>query len=150
MHCVDRIQERFIREIEQVYLPKLQAFEQEARKNIVEGRILIDEGHSRRDLTANIEAGESTIQACKHFANVLRERRDTIFDENKQTKKVLAVAAHTYKTIRLSIDVAEVIAECRDAFKSLRQLRVPPLRPFQNLQLRRELQVLTEQMAEAK
>jgi len=63
---------------------------------------------------------------------------------------MLAVATNTYKTIRLSNDVAEVIGNCQKAFKSLRHLKVPPLRPFQNLQLKQELQLLTERLAESK
>ena len=147
--CVDRIQTRFVEEIDRVHLPKLQAFQQEARRNIVEAQNLIESDHSKKELAANIEAGKTTIEACQHFAAVLQDRKATISNENSQIKKMLAVATNTYKTIRLSINVAEVIGHCQKAFKSLRCLKVPPLRPFQNLQLKQELQLISERMIES-
>lgn len=144
--CIDRIQTQFVEEIDQVQVPKLQGFEQEARNNIAQAQNLLKSDHSRKVLAGNIDANMSTIEACRHLAAVLNDQKESIIEENVQIKKTLAVAANTYKTIRLSNNVAEVIGNCKNALKSLRGLRIPPLRPFQNLRLKQELMSLTERM----
>jgi hypothetical protein len=71
---------------------------------------------------------------------------NAIARENEQTKLMLAAAVNTYKTVRLSLNVAELMSDCRTAFQALRQLRLPRLRTFQNLQLKSEMQRLAARM----
>jgi hypothetical protein len=99
-------------------------------------------------LKANIEAAELTIEACRSLASVLREQQKAVARENGETKRMLNAAVNTYKTIRLSMNVAELMGDCRQAFSALRQLRLPRLRTFQNLQLKGEIQRLTERLRE--
>ncbi len=63
---------------------------------------------------------------------------------------MLAAAGNTYKTMSLSINVAELMSDCQNAFRALRQLQLPPLRTFQNLRLKEELQRLTDRMLKPK
>ncbi len=146
VYSIDRVQTRFIQEIEHVSLPKLQTFEQGARQNIAEAKNQISSGGPKDQLRANIDAGNTTIEACRCFANTLREQRDAISRENEHTKRMLAAAVNTYKTVLLSLNVAELMSDCQKAFQALRGLKLPRLRTFQNLQLKGELQRLTERM----
>jgi hypothetical protein len=59
---------------------------------------------------------------------------------------MLAAAVNTYKTVLLSLNVAELMSDCQKAFQALHGLKLPRLRTFQNLQLKGELQRLTERM----
>lgn len=146
VYAIDRVQIRFIQEIEHVHLPKLQTFEQGARQNIAEAKNQISNGGPKDQLRANIDAGNTTIEACRCFANTLREQRDAISRENEHTKRMLAAAVNTYKTVLLSLNVAELMSDCQKAFQALRGLKLPRLRTFQNVQLKGELQRLTERM----
>ena len=137
---------RFIREIDHVHLPKLRAFEEEARRNITEARNQIASGGPREQLRANIDAANTTIEACHCLAGTLRDQKNAIAGENEQTKLMLDAAINTYKTVRLSLNVAELMSDCRKAFQALRQLRLPRLRTFQNVQLKAEMQRLAERM----
>jgi uncharacterized protein YukE len=148
VYSIDRVQTRFIQEIDHVHLPKLGAFEQEARQNIADAKNQIAGGGPKEQLKANVEAAELTIEACRSLASVLRDQKNAIACENRQTQLMLDAAVNTYKTIRLSMNVAELMSDCREAFGALRQLRLPRLRTFQNLQLKGELQRLTERMRE--
>jgi hypothetical protein len=148
VYAVDRVQARFVQEIDHVHLPKLQAFEEEARQNIADAKNQISSGGPKEQLNANIEAGELTIEACRSMASVLREQQRAIARENRETKLMLNAAVNTYKTIRLSMDVAKLMQDCRLAFSALRKLRLPRLRTFQNLQLKGEVQRLTERLRE--
>jgi hypothetical protein len=49
--------------------------------------------------------------------------------------------------VGLSLNVAEMINYCQATFSALRELRLPALRPFQNVQLNQELQELAERVA---
>lgn len=148
--CIDRTHTRFMKEIDEVHLPKLQDFEQQARQNIAEAQRLLKRGGPAKELGANMDAGRTTMEACRCFAQLLREQRETVLGENKHIKMMMATAANTYKTVRLSIQVADVMSECQKAFQSLRQLRLPPLRTFQNVRLKREWRQLTERLLDAK
>jgi hypothetical protein len=148
VYAIDRVQTRFIQEIDHVHLPKLHAFEEEARQNIADAKNQISGGGPKEQLKANVEAAKLTIEACRSLACVLRDQQKAIARENGQTQLMLNAAVNTYKTIRLSMNVAELMSDCRQAFGALRQLRLPRLRTFQNLQLKGELQRLSERLRE--
>ena len=146
VYAIDRIQARFIQEVDHVQLPKLRTFEEEARRNINEAQNQIAGGGPREQLRANIDAAKTTIEACHCLARALRDQVNAIARENEQAKLMLAAAINTYKTVRLSLNVAELMSDCEKAFHALRQLRLPRLRTFQNLQLKTEMQRLAERM----
>jgi hypothetical protein len=146
VYSIDRIQTRFIREVDHIRLPKLTEFRQQARQNVTEAQNQISGGGPREQLKANIEAATITIKACDLLARWLGEQKDAIARENAHTIQMFAAAVNTYKTIRLSLNVSELMSDCHKAFRALRQLQLPRLRPFQNLQLKDELRRLSERM----
>jgi hypothetical protein len=146
VYAIDRLQVRFIQEIDHVHLPKLHAFEEEARQNIAEAKNQISGGGPRDQLNGNIEASKTTIEACHCLAGALRDQMNAIAGENEHTKLMLAAGINTYKTVRLSLNVAELMSDCRKAFTALRQLRLPRLRTFQNVQLKSEMQKLAQRL----
>jgi hypothetical protein len=146
VYSIDRVQTRFIQEIDHVHMPKLRAYEQEAKQNTADAKSQIADGGPKEQLKANIEAAKLTIEACHSLTNVLRDQQNAIASENRQTKLMLDAAVNTYRTIRLSMNVAELMSDCCEAFGALRQLRLPRLRTFQNLQIKGELQRLVDRM----
>jgi hypothetical protein len=146
VYAIDRIQARFIQEVDHVQLPKLHAFAEDARQNISEAKNQIAGGGPKEQLRANIDAANTTIDACRCLSGALRDQKNAIARENEQTKRMLGAAINTYKTVRLSLNVADLMRDCEQAFHALRQLRLPRLRTFQNLQLKTEIQRLTERM----
>jgi hypothetical protein len=135
-------------DVDEVFIPKLRGFEEEASQNIANAQVLISSGGAKELLLANISAGESTIEACRFFADTLRSQGRAIADRNRETQRTLADAAHTYKTVRLSLDVAGMIGQCQAAFQALRELKLPQLRTFQNLQLKGELERLAARIVD--
>jgi hypothetical protein len=148
VYSIDRVQTRFIDEIDSVQLPKLREFERQARQNVTDAQNQITVGGPRDQLKANIDAAKTTIEACRCLASVLRDQQNVIASENRHTRLMLGAAINTYKTIRLSMNVAELMGYCRKAFQALRDLRLPRLRSFQNLQLKGEMQRLAERLRE--
>jgi hypothetical protein len=76
----------------------------------------------------------------------LRKQRNAVSAEEQRTSRMLAAAANTYNTVRLSLNVAELMSDCQAAFRALRNLQIPQLRPFQNLELKDEMQRLAERV----
>jgi hypothetical protein len=106
VYAIDRVQRRFVQEVSHVHLPKLHTFEQEARHNITDAKNQIAGGGPKEQLKANIEAAKLTIEACRALADVLRDQCNAVERENKDTRLMLDAAVNTYKTIRLSMNVA--------------------------------------------
>ena len=142
--AVDRIQTHFINEVDQRFLPKITGYEKEAAHHMSDAQAQLKSGSSREPLEANIAAHRQAIKACHLLSEMLRNQRRTVLEENRKVQAQEAVAVNTYRTVCLSINVAEMIGSCQAAFCALRDLRLPPLRPFQNVQLNEEIQKLAE------
>lgn len=145
--AVDRIQSHFIQEIDQRFLPKIAGYEKEAADHVADARAQVKAGGPRYALEANIAANRRTIEACHVLAKVLQNQRRNVLDENRRVRMQEAAAVNTYRTVCLSVNVAELIGYCQAAFRALRELRLPALRPFQSVQLNQELQTLAERGA---
>jgi hypothetical protein len=146
--AVDRIQTHFVREIDGTFLPRLRGFENEGVQNIASAKVQISRGGPQEQLLANITAGNKTIHACRLLAELLQSQKRSVLDENRSVQTLLAASVNSYRTVRLSNDIADLIGRCDAAFRSLRELRLPQLRTFQNVRLNEELQRLAERMAE--
>ena len=152
MHVVlvkimDRMQERFISEIDKQHIPRLQSYGKTAEENIRQALELIrKEGGEEEILRSNIESNELTQRAAKLYTEYLLQNADLIRSENQQIKKNLATALNTYKTVKLSSDVARLMKTGRQNFEALMQLQIPPLREFRNEMLRKEYQRMTTEL----
>jgi len=146
--ALDRLQKHFVRQIDETFLPRLVGFDQEAGRNIAAAQALSHRGEHRDQMSANITAGKNTIHACQLMTEILRSHKRAVLEENKNVQTLAAAAVNSYRTVRLSFDVVDLIGQCDAAFRALRELRMPPLRKFQNVQLNEELQRLADRMVE--
>lgn len=145
--AVDRIEKHFLKKVDEEFSPKLKQIAAEARQIIADARSQISTGGPEEILSSNIEANNRTIRGCQLFTEILESQRRAIFARNCDTQRVLGAAVNTYRTVRIATNVRNVFGECQTAFKALRELSLPPLRTFQNVQLNDELQRLAERVA---
>ncbi len=138
--AVDRLQTHFVTEIDEHFLPRTGGHEKDAVRHIADAEAQVKIGGPREQLSANISGNNRTIEACRVLASRLRDYRRAILDDNRRVRVLEAAAVNTYRTVCLSLNVAELIGYCEAAFRALRELRLPPLRPFQGIQLTEELQ----------
>ena len=146
--ALDRLEKQFVKKIDDEFLLRLKKLSREARQIIADARDQISKGGPEQILFANIETNNRTIGGCQMFANILESQRQTILDRNCETQRVFGAAVNTYRTVRIATDVRKVIGECQMAFKALRELSLPQLRTFQNIQMNDELQRLAERLAD--
>lgn len=145
--AVDRIQTHFIQEVDGRFLPRIAGQEQEAARHVADAQAQLRIGGPEEALQANIAANQRAIEACRLLADILRGQRRTVLDENRKVKMQEAAAINTYRTVCLCNNVAELVGYCKAAFRALRELQLPTLRPFQNQRLNDELQGLAESVA---
>ena len=145
--AVDRIEKHFIMKVDDEFSPQLKQITAESRYIIADARDQISKGGPEEILLANIETNKRTISGCQMFADILESQRRAIAARNLDTLRVLGAAANTYRTVRIATDVRRVFGECQAAFKGLRELSLPALRTFQNVQLNEELHQLAERVA---
>lgn len=145
--AVDRIEKHFLVRIDEELLPKLSRFEWEARQHIAEAGAQIGHGGPVEQLSAAIKANEITVSGSRMFAEVLKDQRRSVADRNNSTQIMLNAAVVMYRTARTGVELATLIGRCQTDFQALRDLRLPPLRTFQNTQLTGEMKRLASRVA---
>lgn len=147
VEVLDHIQETFIADVNDRHVPALGKFAEQAQKNIDEAeRLIKKKGGDERVLRANIAANQTTRQAAELYAKYLKEQAQMVRNENAEVKKTLATAMNTYRTVKLSSDLAALMASGRQSFNTLMRLRLPYLREFQNEAMKKEFQRMTERL----
>ncbi len=146
LKTVDRLQTKFVENVDDEYYPKLDAYAEQAKKNIEDARQAIKLGGNRQVLESNIENNQITYDAAMFYKQGLAHQKHQMMMANLECKKNILTAANTYKTAALSKDVAALIATSRRAFESITSLSVPDLRPFDNLKMKEAFGRLTQDL----
>lgn len=124
------------------YLPRIEAIRERALALQRETTALIADGPSPV-LQSNIEAQQLTIDAAVRYASYLARQERQVAASRERLARDLAVARNTYETVKMSGDLVALMQNSRQRLDSLFQLQVPPLRAFENLEMKREFERLT-------
>ncbi len=146
LKTVDRLQNKFIENVDEVYYPKLDGFAEQAKQNIVEAKKAINAGADAQVLEGNMDSNQLTLDAAQYYKQGLAQQKHQMRIANLECKKSILTATNTYKTVALSKDVASLMATSRRAFNSISNLEVPNLRPFENVKMREAFGKLTQEL----
>ena len=146
LKTVDRLQNKFIENVDKEYYPKLDEFADKAKQNIAEAKKAINAGADADVLENNMESNQLTFDAAQYYKQGLAQQKHQMMVANLECKKSILTAANTYKTVALSKDVASLMATSRRAFDSISNLAVPDLRPFENVKMREAFGKLTQEL----
>src|SRR5262249_28999829 len=137
--CMDCLHRRFIREVDEMQVPRLDELVTNLRSLVAKTKrsLAVDPANCQEN--ANLRRQQENIEACELLKKELLEHRDLIRQENQQIQPMLETAKNTYETVKLSKDIADIIGVSREAFQSLRDLRLPKLRIFENRVLKNQL-----------
>ncbi|WP_218015078.1 hypothetical protein [Cobetia sp. 5-25-4-2] len=144
------MQQDFIARVDDEVLPQLQGFADEAQATTREARTLIKQGGSRESLENNIRANALTLKTINLYRSLVSEQRDRVKTSLTKSQRELAVATNTYRTVKLSAHVADLIRQGVKTFDTLAGLQVPVATSFENNAMREEFRKLTERMQQAK
>lgn len=146
LKTVERLQDKFVQNVDDVYYPKLEEFAEKAKQNIADAKKAINAGADAAVLENNIASNRLTFDAAQSYKQVLAQQKHQMMVANLECKKNILTAANTYKTVALSKDVASLLATSRRAFDSISNLAVPDLRPFENVKMREAFGKLTQEL----
>ena len=143
---IGTMQEQFVAEIDDRYLPKLQEYRGTANSNLKESRALLAAGANAETMRSNIRSNEMTIQVINLYEKMLKGQRAKVNEALKVTEKEIRVANNTYNTVSLSSAVVSMIRQGANTFEQLISLQMPDVQEFQNEQVREEFRNLTARM----
>jgi hypothetical protein len=142
LKVLDHMHAGLIESIERNYLPRIAAIGE--RADVLRRETEQLEARSPSPvLNANLEAQRLTIEAAQRYADYLERQRQQVAASRERLARDLAVAQNTYETVKMSGDLVALMQDSRQMLDSLFRLQVPPLRAFENAEMKREFQRLT-------
>lgn len=144
LKTVDRLQNKFIENVDDQYYPKLATYAEKAQQNILEAERAIQAGGDRAILENNIASNETTYQAVMLYKQGLAHQKHQMMEANLACRRNIMTAVNTYRTASLSKDVASLLSDSRRAFDTITTLSVPDLKPFENLKIKEAFVEITK------
>ena len=148
LQSMDALYEASLHSIDDRYLIEIGGIVARTQELMTQTGILIsraDENH-RSALQGNIRAQEFTLEAATMYQKYLEQQRSGLREAKRKLQRNLDVAKNTYETVKISGDLLQVMRTSGDLFELLFNLHVPELRPFENIEMRREFEKLTIQL----
>jgi hypothetical protein len=146
IRIMDHVQKDLIRRAREEMAPKLGELAMKARAIALEAEANIAHGGNKTIGEQNIRSNELTVRATQLYAEYLLNQADEIEARNELLQISLKDAQNTYDTVALSSEVAKLLQDGSRNFAALLKLDLPPLRGFENAELRAEFERLSEQM----
>jgi len=129
------------------YVPQIDAIITRARELTAETRALQERSPDKAELlAANLSAQQLTIQAAGVYRDYLTDQERQIAAARLELERDIAAAWNTYETVRVSGELVGLVRSSRKLLDGLLDRQVPALRPFQNLEMKREFEKLTAQL----
>jgi hypothetical protein len=147
LKSLDQMHLQIERAISERYIPEIDAIIGRARALASETRILREKSPDKAELlAANLSAQQLTIQAAGIYREYLIEQEQQVAVARGELERDIAAAWNTYETARVSGELVGLIRSSRELLDGLLGRQVPALRPFRNLEMKRELEKLTLQL----
>lgn len=129
------------------YLPQIDGIVAQAQSLSGETRRLLHVSPDKQALlTSNLEAQQLTIQAAGVYRQYLDEQARQVLKARQELDRDIDAAWNTYETVRVSGELVGLVKSSQQLLESLMNRQIPTLRPFENLEMQREFQKLTQQL----
>lgn len=151
LKTLQHMQHTFINNIDEKYLPKIEQIMANVQdliastQNFLRGNL---DKNRHQHLLANLEAQNLTIKTARLYKKHLIKQRSQIVIATDKTASDLQIAQNTYKTVRVSGELINLLRTSQKSFETLLKIQVPELLVFENLQMKQEFAILTQKLAE--
>ena len=148
LQALDEVYRSALLDIDERYLVEIDMITSRTRSLVKETKALLrvsNEQH-RAALNSNIRTQEVALDTAQIYREYLKLQRAGIDQAQAKLQKTIAVANNTYETVKISGDLLRVMRASENLFALLFELQVPELRPFRNLEMKREFEKLTTQL----
>ena len=143
-------QKSLIEKIDEDYKPRLAAIQAEAEKLRAEALELARQSQfhqSQQDaFRANAEANALTIRVAELYAELLLNQRENIMATLSELFRNRDLAENTYRTVRSTGDLRNLIHSGLELFDSIHTLSMPQFQPFENETIRREFEEINRRL----
>ncbi len=147
LKSLDRMHTRIEGAIAEQYVPQIDGIIGQAQALAEETQRLLKESPGKGDLlSGNLQAQQLTIQAAGVYRQYLQDQAKQVRKAREELEKDIAAAWNTYETVRVSGELVGLVRSSQLLLEGLMNRQVPALRPFENLEMQREIQKLTQQL----
>lgn len=147
LQALNRMHLQIEEAIGEQYVPQIDAIIARAQALSGETRRLQRDSPDRQDLlAANLAAQQLTVRAAEIYRRYLGDQATQVEQARSELEKDIATAWNTYETVRVSGELVSLVRSSKQLLEGLMNRQVPALRPFENLEMQREFQKLTEQL----
>ena len=138
-----KMQEKFIFKVEANIVPQLNEYKSDALSNIKEAKKLLIKNKNNQTLKANVNANEFTVKVIKFYRKVVTNQKNKIKKSLLKSKESVRISLNTYKTVKLSSMVSELIKDGLENFETVEKLQLPVITKFENKQMQEEFKKLS-------
>ncbi len=143
-------QDLLIAKIDQQYLPKLAAIEQDikaARAKTAELLRAENREDQKRALEGNRESQRLADEAAKGYRRYLLQQREQVAKARQRATHDLRIADNTFETVEASFQLRNLMRDSAASFEAIQRLEAPTFdQIFKNEELRREFENLTRKL----
>ncbi len=138
-HLITAVDQRYLLEIDAI-LEKTQSLAQQTQE--------LSQGNSESQavLNANLEAQKLTLRMAKTYRAYLLEQSREVAAARTRLLQDIAIARNTYETVKVSGELVVLMRSSQRLLDTLLSRQIPPLRTFENLEMKREFEKLTVQL----
>jgi urease gamma subunit len=143
------LQQTFITQIDDKYLPHLEKIVLTVQNLSADSQQLLNgetDENRRRHLQANLDAQDLTLKTALLYKQHLTGYRNKIAAVRDKTAIDLQIAQNTYRTVKISGELLNLLRTSQKTFNLLLSLQTPELLIFENLQMKQEFAQLTEKL----
>lgn len=148
LQIIAHMQVSFVDKVNQNYLPKLAEIVQRTQTLRAQTKNLLQrQPEQQPQLTANLQAQQLTLKTADVYRNHLINQRQKMLAARNKTAQDLELARNTYATVTLSGELVQLLRRSQNEFSILQNMQLPELLLFENLNMKQEFAILTQQMA---
>lgn len=150
LELVRYMQNRYIADIDQQYIPQLKAIRASTQALYQNAKAAFKEDtdeHRKRGYAANMRANQLTIDTAAIYIELLESQRAKVAAARGRIESDLRLAKNTYATVHYSAELLAILQTSRHSFEALMGLQVPAMQPFTNLRMQREFEALSRRIA---
>ena len=143
-------QDLLVAKIDQQYLPKLSAIEQDIRAARMKTAELLkaeNRDDQKRALEANRDSQRLADDAAKGYRKYLLQQREQVAKARQRATHDLRIADNTFETVEASFQLRNLMKDFAASFEALQRIEAPTFdQIFKNEELRREFENLTRKL----
>ena len=143
-------QDMLVAKIDQQYLPKLAAIEQDIKAARIKTAELLkaeNREDQKRALEGNRDSQRLADDAAKGYRRYLLQQREQVAKARQRATHDLRIADNTFETVEASFQLRNLMKDSAASFEALQRLEAPTFdQIFKNEELRREFENLTRKL----